>query len=411
MTTVSADGDDRRAKHNVVVLFFAQAVLGSQLPIHIILGGLAGFMLAENKALATLPISMMVLVSMFTAAPASLFMGRFGRRLGFLAGALAGAVGGLLGALALFLGRFELLLLGGAFTGIYQSTHGFFRFAAADTASEAFKPKAISWVLAGGLLAALIAPELVRATSDYFAPIPFAGAYAAVIGINLLGGLGMLFLDIPTPPRRVAGAPSGRALAVIFSQPKTLVAVICAMASYALMVLVMTATALAMDGHGFSTAHAADVVRWHLVAMFGPSFFTGSLILRFGHLRVMALGLVLLGIAGVIAVGGVGLENFYIALVALGLGWNFGFIGATSLLGTTHSTDEQAKVQGLNDFLVFGLVTVASFSSGALLHVYGWTTVQFAMVPALALAGAAVLWLAVSTARSLSVSGQRTREP
>ena len=266
-------------------------------------------------------------------------------------------------------------------------------------------------MLAGGLLAALIAPEVVRATADYFAPIPFAGAYAAVIGINLLGGLGMLFLDIPTPPRRVAGAPSGRALGVIFGQPKTLVAVICAMVSYALMVLVMTATSLAMDGHGFSTAHAADVVRWHLVAMFGPSFFTGSLISRFGHLRVIALGLVLLGVAGVIAVGGVGLENFYLALVALGLGWNFGFIGATSLLGTTHTSEDQAKVQGLNDFLVFGLVTVASFSSGALLHVYGWTTVQLAMVPALAIAGAAVLWLAVATARSLSLSGQRTPEP
>ena len=325
------------------MLFFAQAVLGSQLPIHIILGGLAGFTLAENKALATLPISLMVLVSMFTAAPASLFMGRFGRRLGFLVGALAGALGGALGVLALLLGHFELLLLGAACTGIYQSTHGFFRFAAADTASEAFRPKAISWVLAGGLLAALIAPEVVRATSDYFAPIPFAGAYAAVIGINLVGGLGMLFLDIPTPPRRVTGARSGRALSVIFSQPKTLVAVVCAMVSYALMVLVMTATSLAMDGHGFSTAHAADVVRWHLVAMFGPSFFTGSVISRFGHLRVIALGLVLLGVAGVTAAAGVGLENFYLALIALGLGWNFGFIGATSLLGTSTKSSATTK--------------------------------------------------------------------
>lgn len=389
------------------MLFFAQAVLGSQLPIHIILGGLAGFTLAENKALATLPISLMVLVSMFTAAPASLFMGRFGRRLGFLAGALAGALGGALGVLALLLGRFELLLLGAACTGIYQSTHGFFRFAAADTASEAFRPKAISWVLAGGLLAALIAPELIRATSDYFAPIPFAGAYAAVVGINIVGALGIWFLDIPTPRRRVRGAPSGRALGVIFSQPKTLVAVICAMVSYALMVLVMTATSLAMDAQGFSTAHAADVVRWHVVAMFGPSFFTGAAILRFGHLRVIALGLILLGVAGVIAVGGVGLENFYLALIALGLGWNFSFIGATSLLGTTHTSEEQAKVQGLNDFLVFGLVTVASFSSGALLYAFGWTTVQLAMIPALAIAGIALLWLAVATTRSLSLSEQR----
>ncbi len=387
----------RRAKRNVAVLFFAQAVLGSQLSINIILAGLAGFMLAENKALATLPISLTVLVSMFTAAPASLLMGRFGRRLGFLAGALAGAVGGAFCALALLLGRFELLLLGAAFTGIYQATHGFFRFAAADTASEAFRPKAISWVLAGGLLAALIAPEVIRATSGYFAPIPFAGAYAAVVTINIVGGLGILFLDIPTPPRRVTGVPSGRALGVIFSQPKTVVAVTCAMVSYALMVLVMTATSLAMDGQGFSTARAADVVRWHVVAMFGPSFFTGSVILRFGHLRVITLGLFLLGVAGLIAIDGVGLENFYLALIALGLGWNFSFIGATSLLGTTHTPEEQAKVQGLNDFLIFGLVTVASFSSGALLYAYGWTAVQLAMVPALAIAGMAVIWLAMST--------------
>jgi MFS family permease len=169
------------------------------------------------------------------------------------------------------------------------------------------------------------------------------------------------------------------------------------MVSYALMVLVMTATSLAMDGQGFSTAQAADVVRWHVVAMFGPSFFTGSVILRFGHLRVITLGLVLLGVAGLIAIRGVGLENFYLALIALGLGWNFSFIGATSLLGTTHTLKEQAKVQGLNDFLIFGLVTVASFSSGALLYAYGWAAVQLAMVPALAIAGMAVLWLAMST--------------
>ncbi len=408
MTTVSTDIDDRRAKRNVVVLFFAQAILGSQMQVNIILGGLAGFALAENKALATLPISLLLLVSMLTALPASLFMGRFGRRLGFLAGTLAGAFGGALSCLALLLGRFELLLLGAACTGIYHSTQGFVRFAAADTASESFRPKAISWVLAGGLLAALLGPEVIRGTSDYFAPIPFAGAYAAIVGINIAGALGILFLDIPTPPRRAAGAPSGRALGVIFRQPKTLVAVTCAMVAYALMALVMTSTSLAMDGHGFSTAHAADVVRWHVIAMYGPSFFTGSIISRFGHLRVIALGLVLLGVAGVIAMGGVGLENFYLALIALGLGWNFGFIGATSLLGTTHTLEEQAKVQGLNDFLVFGLVAVASFSSGALLHVYGWTIVQLAMVPALAIAGAAVLWLAVAAPRSLSVSVERT---
>ncbi len=400
MTAVYGDNGDRRAKRNVAVLFFAQAVLGSQMPIHIILGGLAGFTLAENKALATLPISLMVLVSMFSAAPMSLFMGRFGRQLGFWVGATAGALGGAISALSLLLESFELLLFGAAFTGIYQATHGFFRFAAADTASEAFKPKAISWVLAGGLLGALIGPEVVRVTADYFAPIPFAGAYASVVAINLAGAIGILFLDIPKPPRRAKGASSGRLLGEIFRQPETLVAVVCAMVSFALMTLVMTSTSLAMGGQGFSTAHAADVVRWHVVAMFGPSFFTGSIISRFGHLPVIGVGLLLLGIAGVTAVSGVELENFYLALISLGLGWNFSFIGATSLLGTTHTAVEQAKVQGLNDFLVFGLVTVASFSSGALLYAYGWSAVQFAMIPALALAGLAVFWLAKNGGQS-----------
>lgn len=392
MSTIT---DDRRAKRNVVVLFSAHAILGAQMPINIIMGGLAGFELADNKAFATLPVSVLLLVSMLSTAPASLFMGRFGRRLGFLLGTTAGAIGGALSATALLLGRFELLLLGMAFTGMYLSTQGYFRFAAADTASEKFGPKAISWVLAGGLVAAFIGPEVVRSTADYFDPVPYAGAYTSVAILNLVGSLCFFFLDIPRQPRRNAGKSSGRPLGEIFSQPKTIVAVTCAMVSYALMTLVMTSTSLAMHGEGFTTNHAADVVRWHVVAMFLPSFFTGSVILRFGHLPVMTLGLVLLAAAGTIALSGVELGHFYVALIALGLGWNFGFIGATSLLGTTHTTEERPKVQGLNDFLIFGLVTIASFCSGALLHGYGWASVQLAMIPVLALAATAVLWLAV----------------
>jgi MFS family permease len=397
---MTTDTDDRRAKRNVVVLFSAHAILGSQMPINIIMGGLAGFELAENKALSTLPISLMMLVSMLSTAPVSLFMGRFGRRLGFVLGTMAGALGGAISATALLQGRFELLLLGAGFTGMYHSTQGYFRFAAADTASERFGPKAISWVLAGGLVAAFLGPEVVRATADYFTPVPYAGAYATVVLLNIVGSLCFFFLDIPTPQWRTADTSSRRSLGVIFRQPKTLVAVICAMVTYALMSLVMTSTSLAMHGAGFTTDHAADVVRWHVIAMFLPSFFTGSLILRFGHLSVMTCGLILLGISGAIALSGTGLGHFYLALIALGLGWNFGFIGATSLLGTTHTPEERSKVQGFNDFLIFGLVTVASFCSGALLYGYGWASVQFAMVSALALAVTAVLWLAVNSRRN-----------
>ncbi len=392
--------DDRLAKRNVAILAYAQAVLGSQMSIHIILGGLAGAHLANDASFATLPISIMVLVTMFTAPAASLLMGRFGRRAGFLTGALCGAIGGALSAWALMIGSFETLLAGAAFTGVYQSFQGFFRFAAADTATDSFKPKAISWVFAGGLLSALIGPEVVHISADYFAPIPYAGAYAAIVAINVVGALGLSLLRIPVPPRSLTGASSNRPLAEIFRRPKVVVAVLCAMVSYALMNLVMTSTSLAMVNHGFTSDHAADVVRLHVLAMFAPSFVTGSLIARFGHGKVIATGLVLLGACGAIALAGVELANFYWALFALGVGWNFGFIGATSLLATAHNSEERAKVQGLNDFLVFGLVAVASFSSGALLNGFGWPTVQYAMIPALTVAAIALSWFSFSRSKS-----------
>jgi predicted MFS family arabinose efflux permease len=320
-------------------------------------------------------------------------MGRFGRRAGFLLGAFSGACGGALSAWSLQIGSFGVLLAGAACFGIYQSFQGFYRFAAADTASDAFKPKAISWVLAGGLASAFIGPEVVHLFADSLAPVPFAGAYLMVVVINVVGAAGLVWLRIPLPRRDTGDTGSGRRLGEIFRQPTVIVAVLCAMVSYALMNLVMTSTPLAMSHHGFSTDHAADVVRFHVLAMFAPSFITGSLIARFGHGKIIAAGLMLLGACGIIAVAGVELMNFYWALIALGVGWNFGFIGATSLLATAHTGPERAKVQGLNDFLVFGLVALASFSSGALLSGYGWPAVQYAMVPALTIAAIALAWL------------------
>jgi MFS family permease len=373
-------------------------VLGAQLALNIIVAGLAGALLADDPSLATLPLSVVVLGSLVTTPGVSLFMGRYGRRAGFLVGAAAGAMGGALCARALFIGSFELFLLGSALLGIYQAAQGFFRFAAADSAPDAFKPKAISWVLAGGLLSALLGPEIVRATSGAFTPVPYVGAYLAVIVLNVVGAVGLAFLDIPVPARVAATESSGRPLAVIVRQPAFVVAALSAMVGFASMSLVMTSTPLAMVGHGFTTDHAADVVRWHIVAMFAPSFFTGSVIVRFGRLPVIAAGLLLLAACGAIAIAGVELANFYWALVALGIGWNFSFIGATSLLGTTHTRVEQAKVQGLNDFLVLGLVAVGSFGSGALLDAFGWTAVQYAMAPALVLALAGLAWLKITRA-------------
>ncbi|MEV8465341.1 MFS transporter [Fluviibacterium sp. DFM31] len=389
---------DRRAKRNVAVLVAAQAILGSQMPMIFVIGGLAGQMLAPNACLATLPISLIVFGSMTTAPWLSPLMQRMGRRTGFLIGAMGGMIGALICVLALSKGSFALFLLGSYMTGIYMSAQGFFRFAAADTASEAFRPKAISYVMAGGLLSAVLGPQLVKVSTDATA-IPFVGTYALVIGLNLVGMALFFLLDIPkAPPRRATDAPA-RSWLELLSQPTIAVAIICAMVSYALMNLVMTSTPLAVVGCGFTEGNAADIVTGHVLAMFAPSFFTGHLIARFGATRIVALGLVILGIAGVVALQGVELENFFLALVLLGLGWNFGFIGATTMLAGAHEPHERGRVQGMNDALVFGGVVLASLASGGLMNCSGgtpeagWSAVNLAMVPFLTLAGGALIWL------------------
>lgn len=385
--------DDRIAKRNVVVLVMGQMFFGAQMPMLFIFGSLAGAFLVDNKALATLPISVMMLTTMFMAGPVSLFMGKYGRRAGFLLGITAGAIGGLVGALALFEREFYILLIAAVFSGVYQSCHGFFRFAAADTASDDFKPKAISWVLAGGLGAALIGPELGARLHDYFDLTPFAGVYLAIAALNILFAPLLWFLNIPLPEKTPEQKNAESPIIEILRRPAVMVAILCGMVSFALMNLVMTATPLAMQSCGFTPGTSADVVRWHVIAMFAPSFFTGNLIKRFGAPRIIGTGLFLLGLCGVVALLGVDLANFYIALILLGLGWNFGFIGATAFLTSVVEPEYRARVQGFNDFCVFGLVAFASFSSGGLLSWFGWSAVQMAMPPFLLLAALGLIWL------------------
>lgn len=398
MSDVTVPPSDSRAKRNVTVLVLAQAILGAQMPMIFTIGGLAGQSLASNACFATLPISLIVLGSMLSATPVSALMQRYGRRAGFFVGAGAGALGGMVGAYGLYIASFPIFLLGSFITGTYMSAQGFYRFAAADTASDDFRPKAISYVMAGGLLSAVIGPQLVKATSDAFV-VPFLGAYAAVVAINLVGALLFLFLDIPRPPRPAEDAPKGRTRWELLTTPRIAVAVICATVSYALMNLVMTSTPLAVVGCGFETGDAANVVTAHVLAMFAPSFFTGHLIARFGVEKIMALGLVILAGAGVVGLSGVELEQFFVALVLLGLGWNFGFIGATTMLAGAHEPHERGRMQGLNDLIVFGGVTFASLASGGLMNCsggsaqQGWTAVNLAMAPFLVLAGGALIWL------------------
>ncbi|MDM8165379.1 MFS transporter [Roseovarius sp.] len=398
MTDAVLPHSDTRAKRNVAVLVLAQAVLGSQMPMIFVVGGLAGQSLASNICFATLPISLIVLGSMLSATPLSWAMQRWGRRAGFVIGTAGGATGAAIGAYGLYLGSFPVYLLGSLFTGIYMSAQGFYRFAAADTASDAFRPRAISYVLAGGLLSAVIGPQLVKLTAESMV-IPFLGTYLAVIGVNLVGVLLFLFLDIPKPPVPGDDAPRGRSRIELLTTPRIAVAVICATVSYALMNLVMTSTPLAVVGCGFETGNAADVVTGHVLAMFAPSFFTGHLIARFGAERIMGLGLLILAGAGAVALQGVALENFFVALILLGLGWNFGFIGATTMLAASHEPHERGRMQGLNDLIVFGGVTLASLSSGGLMNCSGgtpeagWASVNLAMIPCLTLAGGALIWL------------------
>ncbi len=390
---------DSLARRNVAVLVAAQAILGAQMPMIFTFGGLAGQSLASNACFATLPISMIVLGSMLTATPLSALMQRHGRRAGFVVGTLGGAVGAGISAFGLLHSSFFLLCLGSLFTGIYMSAQGFYRFAAADTASDDFKPKAISYVMAGGLLSAVIGPQLGTATVDAMV-VPFLGIYLAVVVLNLIGMFMFVLLQIPIPDRRAFDGVIARSRIELLKTPRVLVAVIVAAVSYALMNLVMTSTPLAVVGCGYAKIDAGHIVTGHVLAMYAPSFFTGHVIARFGVEKVMAVGLSILAAAGAVAIAGFDLMHFYVALILLGIGWNFGFIGATTMLTGSVSPSERGRMQGLNDLIVFGSVTLASLSSGGLMNCSGssaqagWSAVNMAMLPFLVLAGGALIWLA-----------------
>jgi MFS family permease len=385
-------------KRNVIVLVMAQAFLGAQLPMMFIIGGLAGQSLTNNICWATLPISFIVFGAMTTAPWLSQFMQNYGRRMGFILGAIAGIIGAIICAIGMYKGIFGILLIGSYLTGIFQSSLGFYRFAATDTASESFKAKAISYTMAGGLLSAIIGPQLVKVTSDLYTT-PFLGVYVTVVFINIFGAFLFLFLDIPVPKKIVTDAIPSRTRLQILKTPRILISIIIAMVCYALMTLVMTSTPLAVVGCGYTQNNAADIVSAHVVAMFLPSFFTGHLINRFGVTKIISIGLVLLTVAGLVNLSGVSLGNFFIGLILIGVGWNFGFIGATTMLASSHSPSERGKVQGLNDLFVYGFVTIASIASGTLMNCSGatpadgWSSVNLAMIPFLIIASISLFWL------------------
>lgn len=388
---IAIEFDDLRARRNALVLAIGQALYGSATVIMFTTAGLIGVQIAPSKAWATLPISAFVIGTAVTTIPAAMLMKRIGRRPGFMLGAFAGTVGALIGLFAIYARDFPLFILATVLQGVYQAFAQHSRFAAADMASPVFRPKAISWVMTGGVAAGLVGTSIVMLTTDLLAPVTFAGCYAAMVVICALAIAAMSFVDIPRKEDSVATGVA-RPLIEILSQPRFIVAVIAATLSYGVMNLVMTAAPIAMIDCGFTTAGAAWAIQWHVLAMFVPSFFTGHIITRFGAEKVCATGLALLAAAAAAGLAGISFGHFAVNLILLGLGWNFGFIGGTTLLTECYRPAEREKVQGLNDFAVFGTVAVASLSSGKLLDWFGWASVNIAVLPTVALALSLILW-------------------
>lgn len=383
---------DRR---NVLVLSISQALMLSAIVLAMTLGALIGTELAPDKGLATLPIAAMVVGTALTTLPAAAFMQRAGRRAGFQFGAALGLVGGLLAALAVFTQSFVLFVFAHVLMGAYQGFAHYYRFAAAEVASPDFASRAISLVIAGGVVAAFLGPQLVQWTRDALLPHAFLGSYLAQAGLGVLAVLILSRLDRLAPPRGVS-QHSSRSLREIARQPAFLVAVSGAAVGYAVMLLAMTATPVAMLGCGLPVADAVSVIQWHVLGMFAPSFFTGALVQRFGATKVMLAGFALLAGHVVISLSGVTFLHFLSALVLLGVGWNFSFIGATALLTRTYRPQEQAKAQAANDFTVFTLVAIASLAAGWLHDRHGWQTLNLVGLALLTVAIVITVWFAAS---------------
>ena len=405
----------KTSQRNARVLTAAQALGGAGPPIIVSLGGLVGQQLASDPALITLPVSIFNLGLAIGTLPAAWVMKQYGRRFGYLFGAVLGIISGLVAAFGIYQQLFVMFCLGTMIAGFYASYVQSYRFAVADGAPEDIKPRLISWVMVGGLFAAIIGPQTVIWTRDIVPWAPFAGSFLAqailaALAIPVIWQLRAVSasgrqLAREAKQNAAAGHATGtastatqtntlptRTLREIASQPRFILAVTAGVVSYALMSFVMTAAPIAMVGCGHTVGQAALGIQWHVLAMFAPSFFTGRLIQRFGVKTITALGLLILAASGAVGLSGLGLEHFWIALVLLGVGWNFGFIGATTMVTSCHRPEEKTRVQAMNDFLVFGSVAISSFASGKLLSVAGWEMLNWMIFPGVALVLLMMVW-------------------
>jgi MFS family permease len=399
VTAAEQSSNDARARSNVFRLAAAQALGGANSAVIFATGSIVGSTLAPSISLATVPLSVYVVGLAVGTLPTGAISRAYGRRTAFIVGSGCGALCGVLAAIAILHSSFALFCTATFFGGLYGAVAQSYRFAAADGASAAYRPKAVSWVMAGGVFAGVLGPQLVQWTMDIWPPYLFACSFAAQAVVALVAMAVLASVDAPKPA--AADLHGGRPLFEIARQPRFIAAAICGVVSYSMMNLVMTSAPLAMRMCGLSLADSNFGIQWHIVAMYGPSFFTGTLIARFGAARIVALGLVLEAIAAMVGLSGITAPHFWVGLVILGLGWNFGFIGASALVLETHRPQERNKVQAFNDFLVFGVMAVGSFSSGQLLASYGWSTVNIVVFPPVLL-GLAVLALAAFARRRVA---------
>jgi MFS family permease len=391
VTATDEMADDARARSNVVRLAAAQALSGANSAVIFATGSIVGATLAPDVSLATVPLSMFVVGLATGTLPVGAISRTYGRRIAFIIGTGCGVLTGLLAAFAILRGSFGLFCCATFLGGLYGAVSQSYRFAAADGASVAYRPKAVSWVMAGGVFAGVLGPQLVQWTMDIWPPYLFAFSFVAQAVVAVVAMIVLSGVDAPKPaPSDLHG---GRPLFTVARQPRFIAAALCGVISYPMMNLVMTSAPLAMKMCGLSVSDSNFGIQWHIVAMYGPSFFTGSLIARFGAPKIVALGLALEAGAAGIGLSGITALHFWATLIVLGVGWNFSFVGASALVLETHRPQERNKVQAFNDFLVFGTMALGSFASGQLLANYGWSAVNIVVFPSVLL-GLAVLTFA-----------------
>ncbi len=377
--------DDRLARANALRLAAAQALASSSSVVIMTTGAIVGSMLAPSPVYATAPVSVYVVGTAASALPVGYIARRYGRKATFYLGSGAGVLVSILASSAIYIGSFALFCVATFIGGFFQAVAQSFRFAATDTASPAFRPKAISWVMVGGVFAGVLGPQLVNATMNLWEPYLFMMSFAAQGVVALICMAVLAGTSLPKPVAIIDG-PVGRPLREIVLQPRFIAAVLSGIVSYAMMNLLMTSAPLAMKLCGLSLSDANWGIQWHVIAMYLPSFWTGTLIQKFGAARIVTIGLLLIVAAALVNLQGLSVAHFWTGLVLLGVGWNFGFIGASSLVVETHRPEERNRVQSFNDFLVFGSMAVGSFSSGKLLADSGWGAVNQVVFPLVAVA-------------------------